>query len=269
MDPVLKIIKQFTHDQYSNENRLNARIQIYRFGENETDFHQWVFDKLDFTDVKKVLELGCGNGTLWRKNLTKIPEDISILLTDISQGMVDAARRALGENENRFQFKVVDASNTHFGDAAFQIILANHVLYHVDDKPRILSEIERLLSVNGVACASTLSMKNFTEVKELIAGFTSELHFDNEVIRSFNLENGEEVLSQHFADVEKFLYQNDVIVKKSEPLLLYLASIYEGEQLELFIDNFTRFRNYLDEIIQNTGEIKITNKAALFRFRKK
>ena len=47
MESVLEKIKQFTHDQYANDNRLNARMQIYRFGENETDFHHWIFDKLD------------------------------------------------------------------------------------------------------------------------------------------------------------------------------------------------------------------------------
>ena len=268
MESVLEKIKQFTHDQYANDNRLNARMQIYRFGENETDFHHWIFDKLDFSDVKNVLELGCGNGALWQKNLQKIPKGLSILLTDISEGMVDAARNALGEKEYQFQFKAIDASHTHFDDAAFQMILANHMLYHVDDKPRIFSEIERLLSVNGAAYASTLSMQNFTEVKELIAGVTGELHYDNEIIRGFNLENGEEVLSGHFNVAEKYIYHNDVIIKNTEPLLLYLASIYEGKQLDIYREKFVEFGSYVESIIGETGEIRITNKAALFKFGK-
>jgi ubiquinone/menaquinone biosynthesis C-methylase UbiE len=133
MDPVLEKIKQFSDDQYSSDNRLEARIQLYRFCEHKTNLHHWIFDNLDFNNVTDVLELGCGNGTLWKENISKIPEDISIMLTDISNGMVDAARNTLSDSRGKFQFKVLDACRTRFHDASFQMIIANHMLYHIDD----------------------------------------------------------------------------------------------------------------------------------------
>ena len=269
MESVLEKIKQFTHDQYANDNRLNARMQIYRFGENETDFHHWIFDKLDFSDVKNVLELGCGNGALWQKNLQKIPKGLSILLTDISEGMVDSARKALSGHDNQFQFKVVDACQTTFDDAAFQMIIANHMLYHIEDNKRIFMEIDRLLADNGFAYASSPSMKNLQELMSVAVGFSHSLEFANDIIRGFNLENGEEVLSGHFNVAEKYIYHNDVIIKNTEPLLLYLASIYEGKQLDIYREKFVEFGSYVESIIGETGEIRITNKAALFKFGKK
>ena len=60
-DNTLETIKQFSSDQYSNENRLNARIQIYRYGEKKVSIRKWTFEHFDFARVKNVLELGCGN----------------------------------------------------------------------------------------------------------------------------------------------------------------------------------------------------------------
>jgi ubiquinone/menaquinone biosynthesis C-methylase UbiE len=269
MDPVLEKIKSFAHDQYSNENRLEARIQIYRYGEHETNFYQWIFNKLDFTDVKLVLEIGCGNGALWRENISKIPHDISITLTDVSEGMVNTASEAMVEKDNRFQFGIADASHTPFNDATFHMIIANHMLYHVDDKIGIFKEIDRLLSENGFAYASTLSVNNFRELMKLSMGFNEKLNYDNELIWSFNLENGEEVLSRYFNVVGNYIYQNDVIINRSQPLLLYLASVYEGKQLDSYIKKLAEFRTYIESIIKETGEIRITNKAVLFKFKSK
>ena len=95
MDSTLGKINQFSDDDYSTELRLNARIQIYQYGENKQSWREWVFDKLDFKNVKKVLELGCGNGLLWRENIRKVPANLRIVLTYQSHGIVDYAMKNL------------------------------------------------------------------------------------------------------------------------------------------------------------------------------
>jgi len=269
VDSVLEKIRQFTHDQYSDENRLEARIQIYRFCEYNTNWHQWVFDNLDFRNVINVLELGCGNGALWEENIHKLPRDVSIILSDISEGMVDSARNTLSGYDSRFQFRVADACQTPFHGSTFQMVIANHMLYHIDRNKRIFMEISRLLTDNGFAYASTPSMKNLQELMKLAIGFSNSLEFDNEIIQSFNLENGEEVISDYFTVVEKSVYQNDVIIETSDPLLLYLASIYEGKQLDIYVEKLDEFKSYLESVIKITGEIRITNRGVLFKFRRK
>ena len=269
MDTVLEKIRQFSTDQYSNENRLNARIQLYQFCEHKNNWHQWIFNNLDFRNVTNVLDLGCGNGTMWKDNLDIIPEHISVTLSDISQGMVEAARKALSRCGNRFHFKVVDARRTPFNDAAFQIITAIHMIYHLDDDNRAFLEIDRLLTDNGFAYASTPSIKNIQQLTDIATKFNASLEFENDPILGFNLENGEEVLSEYFTVVEEYTYQNDIIIKSTEPLLLYLASIYEGKQLGIYIRMFEEFRNYVESIFKKTGEIRASNINALFKFRKK
>ena len=56
-DTTLEKIKQFSSDQYSNENRLAARIQLYRYAENKQNWRPWLFSHLDFTGVKNILEI--------------------------------------------------------------------------------------------------------------------------------------------------------------------------------------------------------------------
>ena len=270
MDSTLGKIKQFSDDQYSNDNRLNARIQIYDFCENKTNWREWVFDNLDFSNVTRVLELGCGNGILWKENIRRVPGNVHIVLSDNSQGMVYTAREALGGHHHQFEFEVVDACQIPFIDNNFQMIIANHILYHIENKEKVFSEIERLLIDNGFAYASTLSTRNLYELFDIISEFDKSLLFDNiQTIRNFNLENGEDIISGYFNIANSYIYQNDIIIRNTEPLILYLASCYSMEQLDILISNFSNFRSYLESVIRKTGTIRITNKSVLFKFRKK
>lgn len=62
------------HRQYGDPTNLNARIALpERFSTNRSDLHRWLFDQLDFPPRARVLELGCGPGTLWTKHLDRVP----------------------------------------------------------------------------------------------------------------------------------------------------------------------------------------------------
>ena len=269
MDLTLEKIKQFSDDQYSNENRLNARIQIYDFCEKKINWREWVFDNLDFNNVVRILELGCGNGLLWKDNIHRVPENVHIVLSDISKGMVDSARKTLEKHNRQFAFKVTDACQTSFQDNYFHMIIANHMLYHIENKEQVFSEIDRLMTRDGFTYASTLSTENFQELFNVAGEFSKSLVLDNiQTIQSFNLENGENVLSNYFNVMNNYIYQNDVIIKSAEPLILYLASCYSKKQLDILINDLGNFRSYLESVIKKTGVIRITNKAILFKFRK-
>jgi ubiquinone/menaquinone biosynthesis C-methylase UbiE len=270
MDATLEKIRQFSDDDYSNENRLNARIQIYEFCEKKLNWREWLFDKLDFTNVKDVLELGCGNGLLWKDNINKIPGNLHIVLTDVSQGMVDSARQNLNEHKNQFEFKAMDACQTSFQNSSFQMIIASHMLYHIENKMKIFSGIDRLLTNNCYAYASTISTSNFKDLINLAGEYDKELEFENvQTVSSFNMENGEKVLSGHFNVSNIFIYQNDVVVKNAEPLLLYLASCYSSEQLDMLIKKYNDFKNYLESSLKKNGAIRLSNKNVLYKFKKK
>ncbi|WP_231637535.1 MerR family transcriptional regulator [Paenibacillus sp. FJAT-27812] len=145
-------------EQYQNAFRLQARISLYdQFSLNKIGWHRWFFEHLGSAPHLKVLELGCGDAALWRRNVDLIPETWNITLTDLSPGMLDEAKISLGAHSGRFKFLVADAQAVPFHDNEFDIVIANHMLYHVLDINRAVPEMHRILKPGGCLYASTMS----------------------------------------------------------------------------------------------------------------
>lgn len=70
-------------EQYHNAVRLQARIRLYdQFSWNMTGWHRWFFEHLGSLPRLKVLELGCGDSALWRRNANLIPKTEQIRFED-------------------------------------------------------------------------------------------------------------------------------------------------------------------------------------------
>jgi len=262
--------KKYLKEQYCNGSNLGDRIQLHqRFSTNKYGWMPWVFDQYDLPTDCRILEIGCGTGLLWHDNIQRLPRSWNLILSDFSEGMVKQSRTTLGQRDHSFLYLNSDAQAIPFPGEEFDAVIANHMLYHIDNNKHILAEIGRLLTDVGFAYASTPSMKNLRQLVDVAVDFSDKLEFSNDIIRGFNLENGKEVLSESFDVAERFIYRNDIIVRNSEPLLFYLASIYEGEQLDFYVSKFDEFRKYVDTVIESTGEIRINNRNALFKFGKK
>jgi len=90
-------------------------------------------------DSAHVLEVGTGSGALWQENADRIPPDWKVTLTDLSPGMLADAETALSPLRP-FTFRQADAQDLSLPDASFDAVLANHMLYHVPDRPRARSD---------------------------------------------------------------------------------------------------------------------------------
>src|SRR5579871_3026230 len=89
--------------QYRNAANLNARINLHaRFSTNRDGWHCWVFDQFILVPQCRVLELGCGPGTLWLKNRDRLPAGWDLILSDFSMGMLEDARRNLASVPHHF-----------------------------------------------------------------------------------------------------------------------------------------------------------------------
>ncbi len=189
-----------TAGQYRDACRLNAHIALpERFSTNPHGFHRWVFDHLELPDEARVLEIGCGAGTLWAENLERIPRGWQMTLTDASPGMVGEARGNLGDS-HPFRFIVADAQELPFADDSFDAVIAGGMLYHVPDRDKAFSEIVRVLGDGGCLYATTFGMRHMRELAGMLRVLDPAWSHDSISVDlpNFNAENAAEQLSPWF-----------------------------------------------------------------------
>lgn len=212
--------------QYGNASRLKARIEFYsRFSSNKQSWHEWIFDHYALPPECRILELGCGAGATWWANLDRIPDGWQIVLSDFSEGMVQEARESLAGKAKQFSFEVIDAQNILFENESFDVAIANHMLYHVVDMDKALSEIHRVLRPRGRLFASTIGRKHLWELLVLIRQCDPDATtWVGQMSDRYVLENGHEVLSRLFTDVKLYRYENVLEVTELGPLQAYMES---------------------------------------------
>ena len=255
--------------QYKDSTHLRARIRFYaQFSANPYGWSRWMFDQLDSVHGSRVLELGCGRGDLWAENRERIPNSWNVLLSDFSPGMLADAREHLGDFQSRFKFRLIDAQAIPFDDAAFDVVIANHMLFHVPDRPSALSEIHRVLKPGGRLYASTTGASHLQELFDLVRQF--ELAFlPFAASNPFTLENGMPQLARWFEDVTVRRYDDSLAVTQAAPLVDFVLSSSSAsvsglsERREAFIGFVER------EMAARGGVIHIAKDSGLFIARRK
>jgi ubiquinone/menaquinone biosynthesis C-methylase UbiE len=160
------------NEQYRDPTNLTARMALHaRFSTNPQGWQQWVFDQLPWAPATHILELGCGPGRLWAENAARIPPGWALTLSDFSPGMLHEARRNLTAQGQAARFVAADAQALPFADAAFDAVIANHMLYHVPDRARALAEIHRILRPGGAFVAATNGVAHLREMRDLLNRF--------------------------------------------------------------------------------------------------
>src|SRR5581483_3702094 len=122
-------------------------------------------------------------GWLWRGNLDRLPPSCDVVASDYSPGMAAEAGAAL--DDARFAMLATDAQALPFGDATFDAVVANHMLYHVPDLDAALSEFSRVLRPQGRLVAATNGRGHFKEVRDIL-----DIHW--RYVEQFGLDNGPE-----------------------------------------------------------------------------
>ncbi len=252
-----------TQSQYKNPINLNARLAIHqRFSINPYGWFKWVFDHLEELPTElNILELGCGSGELWKECASRIPKSWTFTLTDLSDGMLDSAWRNLLPTGSRFKFEKVDAQSIPYTDKTFDVVIANHMLYHVPDRKKALAEIWRVLKDKGVLFAATVGNTHLQELYEWISRV--EGREPGRFKLGFTLENGREQLQEYFPSVELSRYQDSLRVTDVDLIKAYIRSMTSAADLH---DNqFQLIEKELDEIIRENGEIYIKKDTGLFK----
>jgi ubiquinone/menaquinone biosynthesis C-methylase UbiE len=252
-------------DQYRDAGNLNARIEIHRrFSTNGYGWTRWLFDIIAAAPGPQVLELGCGPANLWVANLARVPADWQITLSDFSPGMVAAAKRSLGERAGRFRFQVMNAQEIPFDDGSCDTVVANHMLYHVPDLNKTLSEIRRVLRPGGRLYASTVGREHLAELAAWSRRFDLNAISNEDIAERFGLETGAARLTPWFAAVTRHIYEDALIVTEAEPLIAYVLSSMSADQAAAVADQLGAFAHFVDNELVAHGSLKITKASGLF-----
>jgi SAM-dependent methyltransferase len=254
---------EYLKEQYCNAANLNARIRLHAgFSINEYDWVLWVFDQYDLPPQCRILELGCGPGDLWRKNMHRIPKGWVITLSDFSAGMLEQAQQNLGHSDQRFTFEMIDAQSIPFEDESFDAVIANHMVYHVPDRARALSEMRRVLRPGGDLYATTVGAKHMCELPELIAKFDPELalkHIGG--TNEFTLESGPAQLAEWFGEVTLRRYEDALHITEAAPLVDYAMS---SRWFRVDTGRREEFAEFVErELALNGGVIRITKDSGM------
>ena len=254
-------------EQYKNAKNLNDRISLHeKYSTNKQGWFNWLFNQIDFSRVNRLLELGCGNGKLWQENRIDL-RNREIFLSDISEGMVEEVRNKLGTD---FNCIVADAEKIPFKDEYFDSIIANHVLFYLNDLNLGLKEIDRVLKSDGILYCSTYGKNHMKEITEIVQNFDSRISLSNHSLYDiFGLENGESILKEYFFNIQRMDYKDSLEITESIPLIDYIMSCH-GNQNEILGPRLNEFKEYIEELfLKKNGKIFVTKQAGLFICKKR
>ncbi len=248
-------------EQYSNDKNLSARIGLHeKYSTNPVSFMDWLFSIYEFKENIKILELGCGNGFQWDNHLDYLKDNTELILSDYSLGMVETVQKKFSSYPF-ISFKQIDIQNITFEDETFDIVIANHMLYHIPDLDQALKEVSRVLKKDGTFYASTNGNYGIRSyLHEALAKFDSRTNaYTGDY--SFSLQNGKEVLSKYFTQIERIDHEDSLAITVVEDLMSWVEStigIFD------FSDDFVGISNYFKDLLSKEGVILIPKEGGVF-----
>jgi len=245
-------------EQYRTTSNLRARIALHdRFSTSALSYPRWIFDGYAFGDRADVLEVGCGDAMIWRENADRIPVGWRLTLTDLSPGMVDEARATLG---GRADYGVADVVELPFADGLYDAVIANHMLFHVDERARAFAEIRRVLRSGGIFVGTAIGRNHLRELRQLAPAREGVW---TTAWQRFTIEVAADELVPFFTCVEIERYPDSLEVTEVGPLLDFLRS--RGDVPE---EEIAHARVGVEQAIARDGAFHVTKDTARFSCRK-
>jgi SAM-dependent methyltransferase len=206
-------------EQYATTTRnLTARIAIHAYGTNPQDWFSWLAERLP--TAGEVLEVGAGTGQLWNHVHHGEQQGLRTTLTDFSAAMCEHLRTIPGARVQR-----CDAAHLPFRDASFDSIIANHMLYHLDDPLAALREFARVLRPGGQLAAAVNGTDHLDELNAIGPAIGRPDLALAATQNDFTAETGPGYVARYFGDVIVERYPCELDIPIAEPILAYLASL--------------------------------------------
>ncbi len=203
-----------------------------RFARADEPWYPWLAGRVHWPEDGEVLEVGCGPGLLWTSIAALLPH-FHLTLTDLSEGMLATARDVVERigSIDVASAQVCDAQQLPFPDDAFDVVVANHMLYHVPEPARAAAEFARVLRPDGLLLAATNGPDHLDVIADIsrrVFGWSS-LDF---VDRRFGRSNGSSILGTAFEEVVWYHHPGRLVCDDPDAVVAYMLSSSAGQEAD-------------------------------------
>ncbi len=176
-------------------------------GQRNIDLYERLYQKIDFTGVKDVLEIGCGAGILASHLNEKYGLDVTGI--DVDPEQIELAKEYQEKKEN-LQFMVTDATKLSFSEEeSYDLAISTYVMHHIGNWEEVLTEIKRVVRPKGFyifydMAYSKFIVKIFRPIAKNYGVYTAQ------DIKGFLEENNFKVLYEE--KQKHFIFNNYIFV---------------------------------------------------------
>jgi ubiquinone/menaquinone biosynthesis C-methylase UbiE len=258
--------RRYIAHQYGDDRNLAARQAIYRYQRPRRDLHNASLDLAQLRGDETVVDVGCGNGRYLAALRARGHRGV-VVGADLSEGMLRTAPAGTAS------LLLSDAQALPFRDAAVDVVLAMHMLYHVPDRAQAIAELRRVTRPDGVVLALANSKTHFQELEVLlaecaVAAVGSERARARPSLTLFTAENAVAQLSSAFTEVTANSFASELVVDAATPVVAYARSmggfVVDGDDDEARKVVLAELERRLSAAIARDGAFRITTACTTF-----
>ena len=249
---------------YATDRNLRIHEETHaKYAIPKADFAAWTLDTVAWQGREAVLDIGSGRGLHYSQLIARAP-DVQYFALDLSSVLLQC------HPAGNAQLAQGDAIQLPYADDSFDVVMANDMLYHLDDIDGSLAEIKRVLKRGGKLIAATNSLHTLPELQVLIrraivllSSNGAQAHPPTLPSDAFALENGTRILSHHFYAVARHDLPRQLVFDDVGPAIDYLDSMRDLRQHSLpedvaWDDMMLLMRQQLTQLIQLMGKLELT-----------
>ncbi|MCW5849440.1 MAG: class I SAM-dependent methyltransferase [Anaerolineae bacterium] len=219
-------------DWYQSDAGLRTRIETHRlYSRVKEPWADWLLSLNEWRGDERVLDVGCGSGALLLPVAQRVPHGLAVGL-DYSQAMVERCQAEARAQGIRLGLTRGTALALPFPAATFDVVMANHMLYHVPDIPAALAEAHRVLKPDGLFIAATNGANTMPQIDQVHQAAYARLglpapddYAGHRISTRFNLDSGRAPIEAVFGQVSVVRHADAFDFPTAEPFLRYYATL--------------------------------------------
>jgi len=219
---------EFLRSLYSDKNLISFRGDFLKKNSNRKfSLRDFVIKITPDLNNKKILDVGCGNGSFLNKLHTAYLKNKYFGL--------DIVENVKCRKLKFINYKIYDGESSIDYEEKFDVIFSMHTLYHVRNLNIFFKRLKSYLKPNGVIIITTKSKFTFPKIESIFLNIVDKLHLKRHIKISryreeskFCLENALKILKKYFTErsfiIDEYVLETQIFVDDKNDLLKYIFS---------------------------------------------